>query len=289
MPGSGDLVARLNSPVGCRVFLSAGTGGVTSNLVGMSSSSEAQPFRALQRPRAFEEIIVQIEQAISSGQLGPGDRLPSERELAETFGVSRSSVREALRVLEMFGVVAARRGTGADAGSIVAPSAKTGLVSALRMHSALLRIPKRDLVDIRVLIESYAAGRAAVRAVPDRAGPLRELVERMGATESADEFNRLDTQFHVTLGSLSGNALLPVLMEALRGSMEREMLAGYAELDDWEAVRQQLFAEHEQIVEAIDSGDSDAAQKTLEAHILRFYRQLFEDDDDDATSATAGA
>jgi GntR family transcriptional regulator, transcriptional repressor for pyruvate dehydrogenase complex len=235
-------------------------------------------FESLHRPRAFEEILGQIEQAIIEGQLGPGDRLPPERELAETFGVSRSSVREALRVLEMFGVVVARRGTGNDAGSIVADGNAAGLVMALGMHSALLRIPARDLVEVRVLIEAYAAGRAATHNDPERIGALRGLVEEMEETQSPDSFYGLDTSFHVTLGELSGNVLLPVLMEALRGSMQRQMLAGYSQLEDWDDVRKQLIGEHRQIVEAIESGDTDQAEAALREHILRFYRQVLADD-----------
>lgn len=235
-------------------------------------------FESLHRPRAFEEILGQIEQAIIQGQLGAGDRLPPERELAETFGVSRSSVREALRVLEMFGVVVARRGAGNDAGSIVADGNATGLVMALGMHSALLRIPARDLVEVRVLIEAYAAGQAASRNEAARISALRDLVEEMEKAQSPDSFYGLDTNFHVTLGELSGNVLLPVLMEALRGSTQREMLAGYERLEDWEVVRKQLIAEHRQIVEAIESGDTGQAEAALREHILRFYRQVMADD-----------
>lgn len=247
--------------------------------------SRPAPFRALQRTRAFEDIILQIERAIGSGELGPGDRLPSERELAETFGVSRSSVREALRALEMFGVVVARRGTGADAGSIVAASAEAGLVSALRMHSALLRIPTSDLVEVRILIEGHAARAVAEREDPEKTAPLRALVEQMHETHSPDEFYDLDTSFHVALGSISGNALLPVLMEALRGSMAREMLAGYGRLADWEAVRLQLIEEHQQIMDAIDGGDPDAVEQMVRQHIARFYRTAISGDEEPASAA----
>jgi DNA-binding FadR family transcriptional regulator len=236
-------------------------------------------FESLHRPRAFEEILGQVEQAIAQGQLGPGDRLPPERELAETFGVSRSSVREALRVLEMFGVVVARRGAGNEAGSIVADGNANGLVMALGLHSALLRIPPRDLVDVRVLIESYAAGRAATRSSPDGVRKLEKLIENMEASTSPDSFYELDTDFHVALGELSGNVLLPVLMEALRGSMQREMLAGYGRLDDWDTVREQLIAEHREILDAIGKADTDRAEAILRSHILRFYREVLSSDD----------
>jgi GntR family transcriptional regulator, transcriptional repressor for pyruvate dehydrogenase complex len=244
----------------------------------MADDDRALPFQALDRPRAFEEILSQIERAIASKELASGDKLPSERELAETFRVSRSSVREALRVLEMFGVVVARRGTGPDAGSIVASGAETGLVSALRMHSALLEIPSQDLVEIRILIEAYAAGRAAELGEKEKISRLRDLVTQMDETSSAEAFHGLDTEFHVALGAMSGNVLLPVLMEALRGSMEREMISGYARMEDWEKVRRQLIAEHSEITEKIELGEPRAAEEMLRRHILRFYRIVLGDE-----------
>ncbi len=229
------------------------------------------PFQPLERPRAFEGILLQIEQAIADGNLKPGDRLPSEREFAETFGVSRASVREALRVLEMFGVVVARRGGGGDAGSIVSAGAETGLVSALRLHSSLLRIPTSDLVEIRVLIESYAAGHAARLARTNEAERLWTLIEAMRAADLPEHFHSLDTDFHIELGTMSHNALMPVLMEALRGSMEREMLQAFERLTDWRTEREKLISEHMAIATAVESGDSTLAEETIRNHIKRFY------------------
>src|SRR5262245_28701150 len=82
-------------------------------------STPAVAFQKVERRRAFEDVILQFERAIEEGSLRDGDRLPTERELAATLGVSRASVREALRVLEMYGVLVARPGTGPDSGSIL--------------------------------------------------------------------------------------------------------------------------------------------------------------------------
>jgi GntR family transcriptional regulator, transcriptional repressor for pyruvate dehydrogenase complex len=139
----------------------------------MEELSGELAFQAVEQRRTFEQILLQIEEAIIDGRLKPGDKLPPERDLAQTFGVSRASVREALRVLEMFGVIVARRGTGPEAGSIVADSAGNGLESALRLHVGLRRIPASDVVAVRAVLEQQA-------------------------------------------GQLSGNALLPVLLDALR-------------------------------------------------------------------------
>jgi GntR family transcriptional regulator, transcriptional repressor for pyruvate dehydrogenase complex len=240
------------------------------------TSTPNSPFKALEQRRAFEQIIFQIEEAILEGRLRPGDRLPAERTLAETFGVSRASVREALRVLEVFGVVVARRGTGPDAGSIVAEGAGDGLANALRLHAGLLRIGTRDIVDIRAVLEGHAAREAARSKPADGIGELRELIDTMRAAEDIEAYHRVDTEFHVALARASGNALLPVLMEALRNTMQRDMVDGFSQLDDWRAMRDRLVKEHTTIVDRIADGDPEGAATALVAHIMGFYRSAMD-------------
>jgi GntR family transcriptional repressor for pyruvate dehydrogenase complex len=253
-----------------------------------AAPSTSAPFRALNQLRAFEQIILQIEDAIVEGRLQAGDRLPSERELAETFGVSRASVREALRVLQMFGVVSARRGTGPDAGSVVAAGGQNGLQNALRLHTGLLRIPTRDIVDVRATLESHAADTAAHDADPESLAQLRTLIDRMDEAQSSGAYNDLDTEFHVQLARASGNALLPVLMEALRDTMRRAMLDGFARLDDWRRERDRLVVEHRRIVDRIADQDPAGAAAALREHVVRFYRHVLEQDDD-AKAMPSGA
>lgn len=234
------------------------------------------PFKALNNRRAFEQIIVQIEDAILDGRLRPGDRLPSERELADTFHVSRASVREALRVLEMFGVVVARRGTGPDAGSVVAASAESGIHSALRLHTSLLQIPTKDVVEVRALLEGQAAYEAAHNAQLDDLERLRATILAMEAATSIQDYHALDTEFHVELSRASGNALLPVLMEALRAVMHRDMVEAFAALKDWRAERDRLVVQHQSIVTLVEKRDADAAAKAVREHVVGFYRHVVE-------------
>ena len=242
----------------------------------MEEVSADLPFQAVEQRRTFEQILLQIEEAIISGGLKPGDRLPPERDLAQTFGVSRASVREALRVLEMFGVIVARRGTGPDAGSIVATSAQSGLESALRLHVGLLRIPTKDMVEIRAVLEQQAALKAAERADDKMTVRLHEIVDGMRTATAISEFNELDTEFHVELARVSGNALLPVLMEALRGTMRLAMLEGFERLADWRAERDHLVGEHERMIGYIEAGDAAAAGAAMQSHVMRFYRHVME-------------
>jgi DNA-binding FadR family transcriptional regulator len=233
--------------------------------------SPTNTFRSLERRRAFEQILHQVEQRIIDGTLQAGDRLPAERELASLFGVSRTSVREALRVLEMFGVLVAKRGSGPDAGSIVSDGARTGLQSALRMHIGLFRIPTGDVVDVRSTLEAEAARLAADRFDPEDLDRLRQIIAAMREADTEFQFNELDTEFHVQLASVSHNALLPVLMEAIRGAIQHEMVKSFARLRDGKPVRDRLIAEHEGIVKTIERGDGDAAAQAIMDHVRGFY------------------
>jgi DNA-binding FadR family transcriptional regulator len=229
------------------------------------------PFRPVAQRRAFEDVIVQVEEAIAAGRLQPGDRLPPERVLAAQLQVSRASVREAMRVLEAFGVVAPRRGRGADAGSVVTAGGQNGLAGLLRIYSLLNKVPLSDLVDLRVAIESMTARDAARRG---DAGRLAELAAGMTAVSSRGEFLQLDTDFHVELARASGNALAPLLMEALRETIAERMRAAFDDVGDWDATRERIAADHAALAEAIANGDPARAASTVEEHIRGFYRLL---------------
>lgn len=229
------------------------------------------PFRVLAQRRAFEQIIAQIEEAIIGGTLRPGDRLPAERDLAESFGVSRASVREALRVLERFGVVTARVGNGPNSGSVIANNAAAGLTNALLLHTAVMSIPTKDIMDVRMVLEMYAGRLASQEAKKDQLAELGGLLEEMRVAETTEEFHRIDTAFHVAIATASGNELLPVMMESLRGAIQRDMLDGFAQHGDWRALRTHLCAQHQQILDAIRVGSGELASTLLKEHIEHFY------------------
>ena len=222
-------------------------------------------FKPVTMHRAFEQVIFQIEDAVLSGRLLVGNKLPSEREMADQFQISRSSVREALRVLEMVGLVTARRGTGDRSGSYV-QSTTSGLSGFLPLYVKLRNVPLGDLVAMRLAIETMtAAGAAEVRAQIDGA-----LVDTDRA-ESPEEFLDTDTRFHLAIARGSANAIAPVFMEALREAMAREMLAAFRLLDDWPAERRRLAREHKRIASLIAQGNASAASEEISNHIRGFY------------------
>lgn len=233
-------------------------------------------FAPVKQRRAFEDIIVQVENAILEGRLKVGDRLPPERELAEIFNVSRASVREALRVLEAFGVLSARRGTGAESGSIVSAQNESPLSGLLRLYASLLQLPITDLLDVREALEMLTARQAAERAGPDDIERLGGFIESMRRAKPAD-FLALDTEFHLTLARASGNSVVPLILGAVRDAIARQMLLAFQALEEagrWNAERAFLVKEHGQLVETIAAHDPEAAARAFSHHVHAFYTRV---------------
>ncbi|MGW2151445.1 FadR/GntR family transcriptional regulator, partial [Nonomuraea bangladeshensis] len=129
----------------------------------------------MKRTRTFEDVLAQIERRIAEDGLTAGDRLPAERRLAEQLGVSRSSVREAMRVLETLGVVSSQVGRGPDAGAVLIARPDSAMTGLLRLHLGLATLELREVIDTRHMIEQWAATRAATRAAAGRAAATRVL------------------------------------------------------------------------------------------------------------------
>jgi GntR family transcriptional repressor for pyruvate dehydrogenase complex len=230
--------------------------------------------------RTHERVLARIEADLAAGRWALGERLPAERALAEELGVSRPSVREAIRVLEAMGIVRTAVGSGPDAGATVVDRPAAGLGAAVRLHVASGTLAVRDVVETRVLLETWAvrtaAGRGA-RDAPDGAAALAEaraLLDRMDERGlSADAFRELDATFHVLLVRLSGNALVEAIMTGLRGAIESYVAAGSAALPSWGHTAGRLRAEHRAVLDAVADGDGERAAREVRAHIEGFYRE----------------
>jgi GntR family transcriptional repressor for pyruvate dehydrogenase complex len=236
----------------------------------MSAESSWSPVRKV---RTHEQVVAQIQDKILDGELRMGAKLPSERDLVEALGVSRSSVREALRALEAMGIVDAQGGSGRDSGSVISGRSTEALGTLLRLHVALAGIALEDLIDVRIQLERHAAEGAAAHRTDDDIARLRELVESMQSSRvSSAQFNELDTEFHVSIARCSGNGLTAMLMQALRDAVKAEMVRAFTAIDDWRSVGERLVAEHSGIVDAIEACQPVEAADLVEAHIKVFYR-----------------
>ncbi|GAA1139463.1 MULTISPECIES: FadR/GntR family transcriptional regulator [Microbacterium] len=227
-----------------------------------------------EQPRAWRLVLEHIERGLLDGRLGPGDRLASERDLSADLGVGRSSVREALRVLEVMGLIRTATGSGPQSGAIVIATPSGGLSTLLRLQVAAHGFPIDDVVQTRLVLE--AAVVTALAAAPDRdteaAHRVLEAMDADGLT--AEEFLALDAQLHLALAEASGNSVIAAMMAGLRTSIESYVLEGSASIGEWSAMADRLRAEHRAIVKAIDGGEADAARALVHAHITGYYEHV---------------
>jgi GntR family transcriptional regulator, transcriptional repressor for pyruvate dehydrogenase complex len=231
-----------------------------------------------QRPRTHEIVLAHIEAELSAGRVSLGERLPGERVLAEQLGVSRASVREAIRGLEAMGVVRTAVGSGPDAGAVIVADPGPALAGTLRLHLATTHLLVADIVATRVLLESWAVRAAATSGPEASNGPARYAdAERLLAEMDDGElgpadFHRLDAQFHVELARLSGNIVVAAMMAALRESIQGYVLAAVNDLPDWAGTSQELRREHRQILGALSGGAGARAAQLVTEHIEGFHR-----------------
>lgn len=217
-------------------------------------------FTAVRKKRLFEEVARQVRKLIVDGVLEPGDLLPPERQLAERFGVSRNSVRDAIRVLELTGLVVARQGEG----NVVADVSTETLVAPI----ALLLLRKRKLVgellEVRKLLEPALAARAAVHASDEQIARLEAILRRQrdkavrGET-TIDE----DSEFHYAIALAAQNSvvlkLLDLLMDLLRETRARSLQV--------EGRLERSLAGHRRVLEAIKRRDPAAAERAVRQHL----------------------
>jgi GntR family transcriptional repressor for pyruvate dehydrogenase complex len=221
--------------------------------------------------RAWRIVLERIETDLLEGALGPGDRLPPERELAATLGVGRSSVREALRVLEVLGLIRTGTGSGPSAGAIIIATPRGGMSALLRLQVAARGFPIDDVVRTRLVLESAVA--EALAADPQRdLAPARALVEAMADEGLAPaEFLSLDAQLHLVLAEASGNVVIAAMMGGLRTAIETYVLARAEQVPDWAETATRLRTEHTAILDTIDAGDPVAARTLIHDHITGYY------------------
>jgi GntR family transcriptional repressor for pyruvate dehydrogenase complex len=223
--------------------------------------------------RTHERVLACIEADLAAGRWAVGERLPGERALAEELEVSRPSVREALRVLEAMGIVRTAVGSGPDSGATVVDHPAAGLGSAVRLHLASGALPVQDVVELRVLLETWAVGAAARRTPAPSFDEAEALLDQMDAPGvGVEEFLELDTAFHVALAAASGNVLVEAVMLGLRGAIGAYVTEGTRRLEDWQTTAERLRAEHREVLRAVRDGAASEAGSAVAAHIDGFYR-----------------
>ena len=216
-------------------------------------------FELIRRNKVYEEVAKQIERLILK-KLNPGDKLPSERELAEMLKVSRSSIRDAIRSLELMGLVEPRQG----AGTIVLETSVDGLANpfanALKRRQELVG----EFLDFRKMLEPPLAARAAMHASAEEISEMEEILQRQAEKQSQGEpAVAEDTEFHYSVALASGNSVvlkvLDNLMDLLRDTRERSLQV--------EGRPQKSLTGHRRILAAIKRHDAEAAKAAMRRHL----------------------
>jgi GntR family transcriptional repressor for pyruvate dehydrogenase complex len=220
-------------------------------------------YKPVRSGRLYEQIVEQIEASILSGELKPGDKLPSERELAEQFGVSRTAVREAVKALTQKGLVVVHVGRGTFV---------TDDTSEVVRHSLglMLKIGQEEgsqyMVEIREMLEPEIAALAAARVTGENLVALREAVEVMdGALDDASAFIEADLDFHLGLAEGTQNPLMLLLVDALIDLL-RELRVRTSRAEGALARAQQ---HHKRILKAVEAGEPQAAREAMRRHLAQ--------------------
>jgi GntR family transcriptional regulator, transcriptional repressor for pyruvate dehydrogenase complex len=239
-----------------------------AQVVHLADQSVAEPIQAelavIRRQKVYEAVAEQIERLILT-KLKPGDKLPSERELTDVLRVSRSSIRDAIRSLELVGLVEPRQGAGTIVCEPRDDSATNPFAEALKHKHDMVG----ELLDFRKMIEPPLAARAAQHVRPEDIVKLEEILRRQEAKLAADDLAVAeDAEFHYAIAMASGNSVLlkvqDFLMDLLRDTRQRALqVPGRS---------QKSLNGHRRILEAIKRHDAEAASAAMCRHIEEIER-----------------
>lgn len=224
-------------------------------------------FEQIKQTRVADEVARQIEEQLAQGTLKPGEKLPSERELAKVLNVSRPSIREALHKLE------ARRILSKDPGGSAYVSDEIGQSFTDPLMELLVNNYEApfELLEIRYVLEGTAAFYAAQRCTEDDKIIIRQrydALQKAHEDKKADVEATADIEFHLAIAEASHNAMLVHLMRSLFKVLHKSVLFSFAAFYARPTVRSALPDQHKDVMDAIISGDACLAREKMQAHIV---------------------
>lgn len=208
-----------------------------------------------------DDAVEKLKAMLTAGRLRPGDRLPPEAALAEQLGLSRSSLREAVRALSMVRILDVRQGDGTYVSDLSAESLVEALSFIVEFHQDASVL---DLLEVRRILEPAGCARAALAATDEQLAAIGESLERATPESSLDELVTADIEFHRAIASASGNAVLGSLIESLSGPTQRARI--------WRGITQdgalaRTLEEHRAIYRALVRRDPEMASSWAAVHV----------------------
>ena len=234
--------------------------------------SPAEPglFSRVSVGRISEIIVEQIRLLMRQGQLKPGDRLPPERDLCERFGVSRVTVREALRMLESSGLVEIR--VGARGGAFVTAPSSDRVGEGLADLLTLSVISAADVTEVRMVLEAGIVPLVCERATEEDLADLEDICRRSEAALEAGDYSMdMSLEFHVRVAQATHNPAIVMLVESFRGPILMSLQQAHEAAPEMGGLGTR---EHEQFIEAVRRRDPETASKIMREHLERTAHRL---------------
>jgi DNA-binding FadR family transcriptional regulator len=240
-------------------------------------------FQVAKQTKVFQDVVEQIQEAILSGRLAAGQTLPAERELKETFNISRGTLREALRVLEQKGLIEIKLGVG---GGSVVKSVDTDQISeSLGILIRSQKVSLNHLAQFREDVEGIVAAHAAENHSPEDIDTLKDLLTNARSclkkgTSQRNAFIDIDKQIHMTMARITGNPVYTTVLHSIHDNIHRyydrflsmekpELEENYHDLCD--------------LVEAVENADAKRARRLAKRHVQRFNRYMKKREDASAS------
>lgn len=228
-------------------------------------------FKPIKHRKISEEIVEQIKNHISHGQLKPGDRVPSERDLATMLGVSRPSVREAIMVLEAMGLVESKQGGGTFVRSLTETSLADPLTNMVEQSPRLMHA----LVEVRMGLESWSSYLAAKRATDQEIEELWSLYREMEAQSVNGGWDaEIDARFHYAITAATHNTIQVHVLNTIHTLFHATIMTALSEFYTREGYIEKLLVQHRAIVEAIARRDPEGARQAMADHLVMVEKKM---------------
>jgi GntR family transcriptional regulator, transcriptional repressor for pyruvate dehydrogenase complex len=237
-----------------------------------NSIENSIPVKPVRKKSVPEAIIQELRSLIDAGHLVPGSKLPGERELAQMMNVSRPSLREALRVLNLLGIIENRPGSG----TFLASSSDQWPIEPFSILFLLKKSTLFEIFDARKILEGGVAGLAANHRTDEDLKAMEETLGKMRLhLGNPEKYTKYEFDFHRTVIEAAGNLVIADLMEKLYRLLKETRARIYQKFSyKIRAYREQDYKNHETIYHAIKAGDAQMAAKAMADHLLDFEKRL---------------
>lgn len=220
-------------------------------------------FTPVKNTKVYEQVIEQIKEMIVSGKLKKGDRLPPERDLVEQLQVSRTSIREAIRALQIIGLVECRQGGG----NFIRESFENSLFEPLSIMFTLQNSKPQEILELRKIIEVETARIAAEKIKNEDLEAIKAIIEQMKISEDNEYSAMLDTEMHYKIAHASENFLVVSVLSAVSSLVDAFIKDAREKILKYQENKEVLLKHHEDIYSALAARDKSKAAEAMRKHL----------------------